>query len=246
MVVSQIRYQLTLAFRLLDTASRDLVGGPDIRFFRNGEPVKATPRTGGYFALINYPREDFLLGIRARDFEPLDLPIHFSDLDPNFPELTIHMVPGPSYRSPFHCISITGTLPGIQSIMAVKPDDSTCFIREFDARKKLLTIFNPHRLEFDRVFYALANPSAGIFEPFRICEQQSTQVYKIDHPLSMEFQSGFPICSIIFGMVYDQEKYCLRLRDEGGQPALFLRWEIDNQPFFKTIDIRQPDTFSLL
>ena len=47
----RIRYQLTLALRLLVTASRAMVFGPEVSLFRNGERVRAGDGGGGWLVL---------------------------------------------------------------------------------------------------------------------------------------------------------------------------------------------------
>ncbi len=237
----QIRYSLSLALRLLDTTSRDVITGSEIALFRNGQPVELVQRPGGFFIFVNYPREDFLLGIRAKGFEPIDFPVRYEELNGQLPELSLQLIPEKD-RFKSLGVSIEGFLPKIRSLIAVKPDGGSCFIRGFDSRKKLLTIFNPNTLSFDRVHYALVDPENERFYPFRILEGLPGQVYRIDRDLPKDFRPSFPICPVIFGRT-KEGSYCLRMRDEGGATRRILRWETEEGDFFKSIDIRRPETF---
>lgn len=238
----QIRYQLTLAFRLLDTTSRAVLSGPGVSLLHNGSPLHALERPGGYFILVNFPREDFILGVRVRGFEPLDFPVRYEKLSQNMPELTLHLIPEKASLNPLSDVSIEGVLPGIRSLTAVKPDGGSCFIRGFDPKKKLLTIFNPNHLGFDCVYYALVDPENASFEPFSVLESRSEQIYLIDRVLSAEFRPSFPIRPVIFGKTDGQGNYCLRLRDEGGSPKRILCWETEKGVSFQSVDLRCPET----
>ncbi len=242
-----IRYQLTLALRLLDTASRAMVFGPEVSLFRNGEPVRAAERGGGCLVLTGYPREDFTLGIQARGFEPAQVPVRFEKLDRQLPQLTVHLVPGSLYRSPAPLVTVRGDLPDVKSLTAVQPGAGTCFVRDYDARKRLLTVFNPHRLELDRVYYGLAKPEEGTFEPFSILGRRPSEqyeLYRIDHPLETEPQPNFPICPIVFGAA-DETGCRLTFREEGGPPLWIFRWETGQGVFFKAADIRRREALTI-
>lgn len=241
----QIRYQLSLAFRLLDTTSRRVLTGSEVKLLRNGEPIPSVQRPGGYFILVNYPREDFILGIRAKGFEPVDFPVRYGELGQKLPELTIHLIPEKASFDPLSGVSIEGVLPGIRSLAAAKPDGGSCFIRGFDPKKKLLTVFNPNSLSFGRVYYALVDPENDSFEPFSIVEERSRELYLIDRALPKDFRPSFPISPIVFGRAGAEGDYCLRLRDEGGSPRWILRWETDEGAFCRAVDIRRPETFRL-
>ena len=241
---TQLRHTLDLAVRLLDTTSGMLVTGADVALFRDGKRVRHMEK-GGHLILIDTGRTDFTLTVQAPGYELHTSAVYYERLDRGLPALDLHLIPGPGYRAPVPCLTLSGRCPGITSLTAVRAGESACLIREFEPRKRILTLFNPHRLELDRVHYALVNPDAGTYEPFSIVKRISDHEFKLDHPLEGEFGTYFPVCPLIFGRAGPEDTYCLRVRDSGTSAQWMVRWEAGGPPQFKTVDFRRPETVTL-
>ena len=237
---TRLCHTLDLAVRLLDTTSGMLVTGADVALFRDGKRIRHMEK-GGHLILIDCGRTDFTLTVQAPGYETRTCPVCYEHLDKNLPALDFHLIPGPDYRSTVPFLTLSGPDPDFTSLTAVRAGESACLIRDFEPRKRILTIFNPHRLELNRVHYALVNPDAETYEPFSIVKRISDHEFKLDHPLEGEFGTHFPIGPLIFGRV-GPEGYCLRVRDSSANARWMVRWEAGGPPQFKTVDFRRPDT----
>ena len=240
-----ISHSLDLALRFTDTTTGRVVVGQDITLLRDGKRVGHMDKDG-HVVLVGWGRSDFTLTVRAPGFEPQTIPIRYEALDPHLPQLELQLIPGADYYSPIPCLTLSGTLPGLRALTAVRAGDSACLIREFDPRKRVLTLFNPHKLELARTHYALVNPDEETFEPFQIVRRLSDQQFKIDRVLESQFGNYFPVGPVVFGRVDPGGGYCLRVRDDSSQQRwLTRRQEEPEQIIFQTVDFRKPETLSL-
>jgi len=124
-------------------------------------------------------------------------------------------------------------------LCAVRMEDNVCMIRDFDRRKRLMRIFNPHRLALDRVFYALVNPDEAVFEPFRILHLEDDQTAKVDHEIETLYKNYFPVTPIVFGLVRPDGSYCLRVRDDSENARWLVRWSFGGKTHFRICDLHE-------
>lgn len=240
-----ISHTLDLAVRLVDTTTGRVVVGQDITLLYDGKRVGHMDK-GGHLILTGRGRKDFTLTVRAPGYDPQVLPIRYEELDPHLPQLELQLIPSLNYYTPVPCLTLSGSLPGLKALSAVKAGDSACLIREFDPRKRVLTLFNPHKLELDRTHYALVNPDEETFEPFQVVRRLSDQQFKIDRVLETQFGNYFPICPIVFGRVDAEGGYCLRVRDNSSQQRWLIRLvDQADGAGFNTVDFRKPDSLTL-
>lgn len=237
---AEIRHSLDLVLRLVDTASGRPVPDRDVVLLRDGEPVHPMVKDAGTFVFLGRGRRDFRLTVRCRGFEEAVREVAYGALDSKLPMLLLHLIPGKGYRAPFPCLGLEGSLPGVTSLAAVRLADRACLIREFEPRKKLLTLFNPHKLELDRVFYALLDPDGMTWEPFQLVKRLSDQQFKLDRVLETPFKNYYPITPVVFGMTGPDSLFRLRVRSDGTDARWLLRWESGDGPHFKALDLTDP------
>lgn len=242
---AEFRHSLDLALRLVDTATGRVLAGRDLELRRDGRRVRPLEKEDGYLIFLGEGRRDFDLSVRLRGYEPRQVRVAYAALDKALPLLELHLIPGKDYAPGVPCFSLEGTCPGITALDAVRAGDSACLIREFDPRKRLVTLFNPHKLELDRTFYALVDPDRETYEPFRLVKRIDFQVYKTDRAIETRFGNYFPVCPMVFGGADPDGGYRLRVRDETAQARWIVRWEAGGQTFFQTVDFHRPETLTL-
>ena len=242
---AEFRHSLDLALRLVDTATGRVLAGRDLELRRDGRRVRPLEKEDGYLIFLGEGRRDFDLSVRLRGYEPRQVRVAYAALDKALPLLELHLIPGKGYAPGVPCFSLEGTCPGITALDAVRAGDSACLIREFDPRKRLVTLFNPHKLELDRTFYALVDPDRETYEPFRLVKRIDFQVYKTDRVIETRFGNYFPVCPMVFGGADPDGGYRLRVRDETAQARWIVRWEAGGQTFFQTVDFHRPETLTL-
>lgn len=231
-------HRLDLALRLVDTTSGRNVSGRSTAAFVDGKQVRFGEKGDQVLIFRNLEKRAFRLTITSPLYETAEVDVDLEKLDARLPLLEIHLVPGRNYIPGIELLSVEGTLPGIQELSAVRMGENSCLIREFDPRRRQATVFNPHHLALDRVHYALVDPDRGTCEPFRILRMVNDQTLKLDRVLEMSFRNYFPITPQVLGKTGADGSYCLRLRDDGTQARWLIRWVVDGEARFRTVDFR--------
>lgn len=235
-----IRHSLGLALRLVDTTTGQSIAGTGTTFLWNGTPIHPQRRNDGWFIFFAFEEPEITLTITPLLFVPATIVIRKSELSPTLPTLEYHMIPNDTFSRQVPCHTLTDTMDGLTAIDCVRANDSPCLIREFDTRKKLITIFNPHHLELERIHYALVNPDNNTFESFQIVKRISDNVFKIDRPLTMEFGNYFPICPLVFGQVVQEGRFLLTVRDNHKLARWIVRFTTGDTSQFRLVDFHAP------
>ena len=225
-------HRLDLALRLIDTTSGRNVRNPAVSI--DGTPVRFGAKGGGILIFQNLGSRQFRLQAAAPGFVKTAADVDLDALNSAYPLLELHMLPDAGEEF----FTLSGRLPGITALSAVRAGENTCLMREFDARKRLAKIFNPHRLAIDRLHYALVDPDKAIFEPFQVLRTVDDQTVKTDRVLEMPFRNYFPVSPVVLGRTESNGDYLLRVRDEGTQALWYVRWEAAGEVHFQTVDFR--------
>ena len=231
-------HRLDMALRLVDTTSGRNISGRNISILADDKRVPFGVKGDGVLILQAISQRTFRLTINADDFEEARVDVDLDALEPKMPLMEIHMVPRKHISGGISLLSVEGILPGIQELSAVRVGENSCLIREFDPRRRQAKVFNPHHLSMDRVHYALVDPDRGLCEPFRILRMLDDQTLKLDRVIEMPFRNYFPVTPRVLGMVRPDGSYCLRLRDDSTQAKWLIRWVVDGEPRFRTVDFR--------
>lgn len=233
-----IVHRLDLVLRLLDTSTGRDVSASEVSLFKDGKLLHPLEKEKGTMIFPGLGREDFTLSLKAKDYESVSLPVRFDELDEKTPTVELHLIPSDVSVSPMPCLTLSGQLPGISELTAVRLGDTSCLVREFDTRKKLMTIFNPHKLELGRTHYALVNSEGGRFERFAIVKRVDDKTVKLDRALESEFGSNWPICPVVFGRTDSEGNYLLRVRDDAAKAKWLIRCMLGDEERFYIVDMK--------
>jgi hypothetical protein len=162
-----IRPSLDLVLRLIDTTTGRALAGGRIDLLRDGGRLHFERREDSRLFIDN-GREDFDLLVRARGFEERRVRVAYGELDEKMPALELHLIPDGRTESGGPVLTLAGEYPGISSIDAVRAGDAPALMREYDERRRLMKIFNPHHLEMNSVFYGVVDPDGGSYEAIEI------------------------------------------------------------------------------
>ena len=236
--VSVFTHELDMALRLVDTTSGSDISGREVEVRLDGLRARCEEK-GGVLIFQNLPSRRFQLTLRSRYYETECREVELDALGKGLPLLELQLLPSAGHPDGPEFLALEGSLPGISGLSAVRAGDNACMIREFDQRKRLMKLFNPHHLALDRMFYGLVDPDNGRYEPLRILKLTDEQTAKTDRVLETEFRNYFPVTPMVFGKCSPDGRYCLRVRDQGGQARWIVRWERNGEVFFQTVDFRE-------
>lgn len=237
--VLSVVHRLELVLRLIDTTSGRNISSAGASVFIDGVPVPFGRKEGGLLVFQNLGKRRFRIRTAPLGWEPLETEVDLDTLPKGLPLLELHLIPRADQAGAAEFLSLEGRLPGIESLAAVRAGENACLIREFDARRRTVKIFNPHHLELDRIHYGLTDPDQGRWEPFRVVAMPDEQTLKTDRVLEMPFKNYFPVSPAVQGRTDGDGNYCLRLRDEGAAARWIVRWSVDGEVRFRTVDFRE-------
>lgn len=236
--IAVFTHSLDLALRLVDTTSGADIPGRSMEIRLDGKQIRGMEK-GGVLIFQNLPARKFQLELRSPHFEPEARTVDLDALPKSLPLLELHMIPSSGYPGGVEFLTLEGIQSGISALSAVRAGDNACMIREFEPRKRLMKLFNPHHLSLDRMFYGLVDPDSGTYEPLHILSMPNDETAKLDRPLETEFRNYFPVTPMVLGTCAPDGRYCLRVRDDGVQACWIVRWEVDGKAHFQTVDFRQ-------
>jgi hypothetical protein len=232
-----IRVKLDLLIRVLDTTTGSPVEEKNIIFTLNGKMVRATSRGYGNFIFMNCGRENGLMQIEVYGYEPYTVNIDYEKLDPIMPAIDAFLIPSENLRKGESLLTLKGNLPGISSIEAINPDRPICSIREFDAKRRIMTVFMPNRrMNMIHTYYGLANVRDGTFEEFQVEKELPENRLRIKEPLAQEFSLNSPICRILYGMTDEKGNYLFRVRNSGKEVVYLLKYVVDDTTKYLMLD----------
>ncbi|MCL2633096.1 MAG: hypothetical protein FWD34_01130 [Oscillospiraceae bacterium] len=235
---STIQHTLDLALRLIDTTVGRTISD-DVRVKINGRVYLPKRFPDGDILFIGTGRTDFELTVSARGYEEKVINVKYDELEEDMPYIETHMIPSERYLPGIPCFTLKGELKGITELDAVKVIQHPCYIKEFDQRKRLITMFNPYNLPFNRMYYATAKVDDGVYEPFIIIKQTADNVYKIAKAFEKAFEQ-VPVAPRVMGKAQDGE-YLLRVRDDSENAEWIIRYVTAKGEFFKTVDFNSDE-----
>ena len=241
-----IRARLDLLIRLQDTTTGLLVEERNVNFYFNDEPFRPRVRGFGNYILINYGRENGLMRVEVYGYEPFITYLDYEKLDDRLPTVDVFLIPSEKDDTRREFISLSGKLKGISSLECIHPNRPFSGIREYDKKKNIMTIYAPNRrMNMVHTYYGLLGSGTGTYECIEITEQIDNQKVRLKEPLQQEFSVNAPICRRIFGKVDEEGNYLLRIRDDGKNLKYLVRYVVDNDVRYKSVDFHNLEGVTL-
>ena len=233
---STIHHRLDLALRLINSVTGRVIEERNTRFLTQSPGLSAIPRGGGLYLFLNIEKRDFDMEVLVYGFEPQKVRICFSENKEKLPIHEIYLIP---LDNPIkeNVLTLRGNISGIEEIEAVSLMDVNCCIKEFDARKRIMTVLNQRNLRFHHIHYGLINRERTAYEHFEVEKEISVQEIKCKRALIEPFQINLPIVRVIFGQVNEHGDYVLKVANE--ETAQYLvRYVVDGEVFFQKVDFK--------
>lgn len=225
-----IKHRLDLLLRLIDTTTGRPITDPSIQCYRNNELFHMADKGGGIRYSVDLGRENFDLRINIYGYEEKKLFIDYEKLDEKEPRIDLFFLPKRN------ALSLEGKLQGITEIQAVSEGTSSCFVSSYDARKKVLQLFNPHAVKIDKPFYGIVHPDEAEFDIFSPIEEDGLTTIPIKEPLTMEARINDPIQRVIFGETFEDGSYRIRVADNGSKQRHLVRFVVNGEVYFQWVD----------
>jgi len=241
-----IRARLDLLLTLKDATTGLPVQERDVRFLRDDEVVFAHGRGEGSYVFINVGRENGLMRVEAYGFEPKQLKVDYETLDPVLPNIDVFLIPSENTHRGESILSLSGRLSGLEAVEAIHPGRPVTSIREFDKKKRIMTVFQPNRrVNLTEIYYGLYNTEKGTFEDLEVRDELPGKRVRLKKTLEEDFTLNSPICRIIFGQVEEDGTFTLRVRNDGPNLTYLVKYIVDGQKRYKEIDFHNLEGVTL-
>jgi len=242
-----IQARLDLLIRLQDTTTGLLVEERNIKFTLNGEEFRPIARGFGNYILINFGRENGLMRVVVYGYEPFETYVDYEKLDERLPTVDVFLIPSENERAGPEMLSLSGNLKGLSSLECIHPGKPVAGIREFNPKRRIMTIYAPNRrMNMIHSYYGLFHPEADTYEPFEIKEQIENNKIRLTDVLHEEFTANDPICRRIFGQVREDGSYLMRVRDDGKRQVYLIRYVVDGEARYKRVDFHDLSEVTLI
>lgn len=237
MAHATIHHKLDLALRLVNTVTGKVVEEYNAKFITELTGIKAIQKQSGMYLFLNIGSEEFDMEIHVYGYEPKKIQIKLSENQGIMPIREVYLLP---LETPMgeEILTLRGKLSGIEEIEAVSLSDTNCCIKEFDARKRIMSVLNQRNVRFHHIHYGLVNREKTEYEHFLLEKEISPQEIKCKEKLEKEFFINQPIARVIFGQINNQEEYLLKvLNDENAK--YLVRYVVDGQTYYQTVDFHE-------
>lgn len=232
-----IRHRLDLALRLIDTVDGRTIENTKANFYTASPGVRAIPKNGGIYLFLNIEREAFEMEIHVYGYEKKRVFIDFLTEEEKVPIRDIYLLPLDTSIGD-DILTLRGNLSGIEEIEAVSLSNTNCCIKEFDARKKIMSVLNQRNVRFHHKHYGLVNREKTAYEHFEVEKEISHQEIKCKNKLEKEYFINQPISRVIFGQINEEGDYILKVANE--ENALYLiRYVLAKETFYQRVDFHE-------
>lgn len=233
----RIHYRLDLLVRVMDATTGRPVEDSSIRFYKDDKLVSVFGRGEGCYIFLNSGRENHLMRIEVYGFETRTMAVDYEKLEPQLPSVDVFLIPSERLRRGAELRILRGRLSGLETVEALHPGRFATSIREFDAKKRIMTVFSPNRrVDLTRQYYGLLHADRSTFEVLDIKEEISDNKVRLRTPIQEEFSPNAPLCNMVFGQVEDDGSYMLAVRDDGKDLTYLVKYIVNGEKKFKKID----------
>ncbi len=242
----KIRSKLDLMIRLIDAPTGTPVNEKNIRFFRDDSQLMAHDRGEGCYIFINTGRENSLMQVEVYGYEPRKVELDYEKLDELLPAVDVFLIPSENHRQKDILLTLRGQLSGLEAVEALHPGRPVTGIMEYDARKKIITVFSPNRrVNLTREYYGIVQKETGTFIDIKVNGEMTGKKVKLQNAIEGEFAPNAPVCPIVFGQVEADGTYMLCVRDDGENLNYLIKYVVNGDIRYKKIDFHHLDEAKL-
>lgn len=230
--------QLSLMIRLIDTTNGNLIYEKNVIFRQNGEQIRLQQHRSGSWILLNSKRENCILQVSVYGYEDMEFAVDYEQLETNLPVKEVFLIPKENSTLENGPKTLQGVLPGISSLMAVPLMMNDCFTREYEERKRIITLLNLHHRLLDHKYYGIVPPSQQTFEVVEIDEQPNVTTIRLKDKLQKEFETNSAVVRIVYGQVSTDGYYLMRVADNAEKLMYLVRYTVEDRELYQILDFR--------
>lgn len=188
--------------------------------------------------LLNRKRENCILQVSVYGYEDVEFTIDYEQLEANLPVKEVFLIPKENRVLENGPKTLQGVLPGINSLMAVPLMMNDCFTREYEERKRIISLLNTHHRQLEHKYYGIVPPAQKNFEVVEIVEQPSQTTIRLKDKLHKEFEPNSAVVRIVYGQVSNDGHYLMRVADNAEKLMYLVRYTVEDRELYQILDFR--------
>lgn len=235
----EVKHRLDLVIRLMDTTTGNAITGKSVQFQKHGERIHFVNKGNGTYILMNSDRSDAQYEIFVDGYEPGTVSVAYGESRKPYQTEDIYLIPTMGKYSLSDVLTMEGTLDGIESLEAIDITSSDRMISSFDKKKQLISYYGGTDLIEKE--YALFHWETSDFEVFQVRKVVDKASAVIKKPLEMPYTVKDSIVRIVKGKVLPDNRYLLRIRDDGQKVKYLVRYVVNGMVHFKQVDFRNEE-----
>ena len=231
-----IRHKLDLALQLINAVNGKGIEEYNAKFLTRHPGLKVISKPGGMYLFLNIAREEFEMEIHVYGYEPKKVQIRFPGEEENMPIREVYLLPLETLAKD-EILTLRGNLPGIEEMEAVSLNDRNCCIKEFDAKRRIMSVLNQRNIRFHHTHYGLINREKTQYEHFQVEKEISPLEIICKEKLEKDFSINQPIVRVVFGQVDEDGNYVLKVAKEENTQYL-VRYVLEGKVFYQRVNFQ--------
>ncbi len=235
-----IHHSISLVLRLIDSITGLPIEERDVRFLLPSDKKSPIAKGEGVYLFVNVGREDFELEIHIYGYESKKAKIFYDTLDEQVPIQELYFLPKDYPAGRNNVLSLRGKMLGITEIEAVSLNDVVYSIKEYEERKRKVTLINPHNVRFSKSHYGILSTDRTKYEIIEIEKEISLTEIVISKKLELPCDFNQSVSQIVWGQTEDDGTYMIKVPED--KDAVFLvRYVVDEEVYFRKVDFNQKE-----
>lgn len=235
----EVKHRLDLVIRLVDTTTGKHISGQSVRFRKNDKDVYFVNKGSGTYILMNSDRSDAQYEVFAEGYEPGTVSVAYGESRKQYQTAEVNLIPTVGKYSFTELLTMEGALDGIEDLEAIDITRSDRKMLSFDKKKRIITYYGGTDLLESE--YALFHPETCDFEVFQVRKVIDKASAVIKKPLEMPYTVKDSIVRIVKGKVLPNNRYLLRVQNDGQEVKYLVRYVVNGIVHFKQVDFRNEE-----
>lgn len=239
----EVRHQLDLIVRLLDTTTGRNISERNVCFVCDDALIPFVYKGGGVYILIDSGKRDATYTIRVFGYEEETISVEYGESEKKIQSREVSLIPKVTAYSYAEVLTMSGHLEGLEELSAIRLSMFDRTMKDFDSKRCVINYYGG--TEMTEKEYALLHRETMKFEAFQVKKVINGTSVSIRKPLGMPYAVKDPIVRIVKGKVMPNHDYILRVRDDGQRCVYLIRYKVNGDTYFKRVDFSNEEERSL-
>lgn len=234
-----VRHSLDVVLQLRDTTTGKSILEHNVVFRENGNLVFFANKGGGVYVIMDTPRTNTQYEVEVYGYETQTVSVEYGESKKSYQMIEVPLIPKERMNPNTNYVTIRGRMDGIERLEAVSLNAKTCFLQEYNPKKQQVIYYG--NMELAEQEYALLSRGKQEYQCFQIKKVITKTGVMIRKPLNQPCAVNDPIVRIVRGQIGEAGDYLLRLRIETDSDAYLVRYVVEGQTYYQTVNSQETE-----